>query len=181
MAEKMQFGPICSQQNYHYSQLVVAPNEMVGLYCYDYPMNDPPPHLSGLFDRQYQDLPSQAVYVVLGTSQYQDITTCQLGRSQYQEITTSQLGRSQYQEDPSSRNKYNPLHVNLIQKTYGTRMIRLLGSSSLQLVRRKKKNSSPCVYVLNNTSLEGISRRGPTVTANKCTKNRDARAKVLFF
>ena len=36
------------QQNYHNNQLVVVPNEMVGRYCHDYPLNDPPPFLPGL-------------------------------------------------------------------------------------------------------------------------------------
>ena len=33
------------QQYYHNYQLVVTPNEMVGFYCRDYPLNDPPPYL----------------------------------------------------------------------------------------------------------------------------------------
>ena len=36
------------QQYYHNYQLVVTPNEMVGFYCRDYPLNGPPPFLSGL-------------------------------------------------------------------------------------------------------------------------------------
>ena len=33
--------------------------------------------------------------------------------------------RPQHQEDPSTRDKYNPLHVNQIHETYGDRMIHL--------------------------------------------------------
>ena len=36
------------QQYYYNYQLVVTPNEMVGFYCRDYPLNGPPPVLSGL-------------------------------------------------------------------------------------------------------------------------------------
>ena len=36
------------QQYYHNYQLVVTPNEMVGFYCRDYPLNGPPPFASGL-------------------------------------------------------------------------------------------------------------------------------------
>ena len=46
------------QYNYHNNQLVVTPNEVVGLYCRDQPLNDPPLFLSVFFP-QYQDLPSE--------------------------------------------------------------------------------------------------------------------------
>ena len=36
------------QQYYHNYQRVVTPNEMVGFYCRDYPLNGPPPFLFGL-------------------------------------------------------------------------------------------------------------------------------------
>ena len=36
------------QQNYDNYQLVVTQNEIVSLYCLDYPLNDPPSFLSGL-------------------------------------------------------------------------------------------------------------------------------------
>ena len=36
------------QHNYHNNQLVLTPNEMVGLYCRDYPLNNPLLFLSGL-------------------------------------------------------------------------------------------------------------------------------------
>ena len=36
------------QQNYHNNHLVLTLNEMVGLYCRDWPLKDPPPFLSGL-------------------------------------------------------------------------------------------------------------------------------------
>ena len=102
------------QHNYHNNQLVVTPNEVVGLYCRDQPLNDPPLFLSVFFS------------LVLGSFQRRQFTWCQ-----------DQLGRSQYQEDPSSRNKYNPLHVSRIQKNaYGARMICLLGSSWYQDVPR---------------------------------------------
>ena len=98
------------QYNYHNNQLVVTPNEVVGLYCRDQPLNDPPLFLSVFFS------------LVLGSSQRRQFTWC-----------SDQLGRSQYQEDPSSRIKYNPLHVSRIQKkAYGARMICLLGSSWYQ-------------------------------------------------
>ena len=35
------------QQNYYNNQLVVTPKEIIGLYCHDQPLNDPPPFLSG--------------------------------------------------------------------------------------------------------------------------------------
>ena len=34
--------------NHNYDQLLVRPNEVVGLYCCDYFLNDPPPFLTGL-------------------------------------------------------------------------------------------------------------------------------------
>ena len=37
------------QQNCHDYQLVVTPNDLFGLYCRDYPLNEPRPFLSGLF------------------------------------------------------------------------------------------------------------------------------------
>ena len=36
------------QQNYHNNKLMVTLNEMVSLYCCDYPLNGSPPFLSGL-------------------------------------------------------------------------------------------------------------------------------------
>ena len=45
------------QQTYHNNQLVVTPNEMVGLYCRD-PLNDPPLFLCGL-SLVHEDLPSE--------------------------------------------------------------------------------------------------------------------------
>ena len=36
------------QQHYHNNQLMVTPNEMVGLYCHDKPLNDLPPIFNGL-------------------------------------------------------------------------------------------------------------------------------------
>ena len=98
------------QQNYHNNQLVATPNEMVGLYCRDQPLNDPPLFLYVFSLVLAKIFLAKAIYLVLGSSQYQD-------------LPTSQLGRSQYQEDASPRNKYNPLHVNRIQKTYGARII----------------------------------------------------------
>ena len=106
------------QQNYHNNRLLVTPNEMVGLYCRDQPLNNPP-----LF--------SPVFYLVLGSSQQRQFTWCQ-DLPSTRICPTCQLGRSQYWEDPSSREKYNPLHVNGIQKTYGARMIGVLGSSWYQ-------------------------------------------------
>ena len=60
------------RQNYNKNQLVVTPNEMVGLYCCDQPLKDLLLFLSGLS-------------LVLGSSKrrYQDLPTCQSsGRSQ---------------------------------------------------------------------------------------------------
>ena len=34
--------------NHNYDQISVTSNEMVGLYCRDYLLNDPPPFLTGL-------------------------------------------------------------------------------------------------------------------------------------
>ena len=48
-----------------------------------------------------------------------------LGSSEQRQFT-------QCQEDPNSMDKYNSLHVNRIQKTYGAKMIRLLGSFRCQ-------------------------------------------------
>ena len=36
------------QKNYHNNQLMVTPNEMVGLHCHDRPLNDLPPIFNGL-------------------------------------------------------------------------------------------------------------------------------------
>ena len=97
------------QHNYHNNQLVLMPNETIGLHSRYY---DPPPFLSGLSS----DLPTEdslhrsRVFVIVVGSSY-----------------TSHLGII---EDPSARDNYNSLHVNRIhvQKTYDARMIRLLGS-----------------------------------------------------
>ena len=59
------------QQNYHNNRLLVTPNEMVGLYCRDQPLNNPP--LFSLFFTWYQDLPSKGslhgarIFLVLGS------------------------------------------------------------------------------------------------------------------
>ena len=61
-----------SWQNYHSHQLVVMPNEIVGLYCRDYPPNDPPQFC--LVCAQYKDLPSESsllgasIFLVKGCS-----------------------------------------------------------------------------------------------------------------
>ena len=95
------------QQNYHNNQLVLMPNEMIGLYSRYY---DPPPFLSGLSsDLSTEDSlhRSMVFVVVLGSSH------------------TSQLGNV---EDLTARDNYNLLHVNRIhaQNAYDARMIRLL-------------------------------------------------------
>ena len=54
--QKCNFGPSAFftalittfQQNYHNNQLMVTPNEMVGLHCHDKPLNDVPPIFNGL-------------------------------------------------------------------------------------------------------------------------------------
>ena len=75
------------QQN----QLVVTTNEIVGVYCRDEPLNDPPPLLSGLIAPNTRIFLAKAVYVVLGSSYLS-------------------ARRPQYLEDPSvtcKRNKEN--------------------------------------------------------------------------
>ena len=47
--------------------------------------------------------------------------------------------------------------------------------------RKRNKNSSSCVYVLQKTSHQEISRPSRAVTANKCTKKYNARAELLFW
>ena len=46
--------------------------------------------------------------------------------------------------------------------------------------RKRKKNSSACIYVLHKTSHQEISRPSRSVTAKKCTKKCNARAELLF-
>ena len=48
-------------------------------------------------------------------------------------------------------------------------------------IESRKRNSSSCVYVLNRTSHKGISRGSGKVTAKKCTKKCDARAKFFML
>ena len=47
--------------------------------------------------------------------------------------------------------------------------------------RKRKKNSSWCVFVLPKTSDQEISRPSRAVTAKKCTKKCNARAELLFW
>ena len=47
--------------------------------------------------------------------------------------------------------------------------------------RKRKKNSSSCVYVLHKTSHQEISRPSRAVTVKKCTKKCNARAELLFW
>ena len=47
--------------------------------------------------------------------------------------------------------------------------------------RKRKKNSSSCVYVLHKTPHREISCPSRAVTAKKCTKKCDARAELLFW
>ena len=47
--------------------------------------------------------------------------------------------------------------------------------------RKRKKNSSSCVYVLNKMSHEEISCPGRAVAAKKGTKKCNARAELLFW
>ena len=49
------------------------------------------------------------------------------------------------------------------------------------MFRKRKKNSSSCVYVLHKTSRQDISRPSRAVTAKKCTKKCNARAELLFW
>ena len=46
--------------------------------------------------------------------------------------------------------------------------------------RKRKKNSSSCVYVLHKTSHQEISRPSRAVTAKKCTKKCNGKAELLF-
>ena len=110
------------QQNYHNNQVAVTPNEMVGLYCCVQPLNYLPIFLSGFS-------------LVLGSSKERQFTWCQ-------DLPSTRVFLPISREDPSSRNKYNPLHVNRIQQTYGAWMIRLLGSSSLHVNRSPLFNLS---------------------------------------
>ena len=47
--------------------------------------------------------------------------------------------------------------------------------------RERKRDSSLLVYVLHKTCNEAFSRRSRARTVKKCTKKRDARAKLLFL
>ena len=55
------------------------------------------------------------------------------------------------------------------------------GIRSAPKFRKKKKNSSSCVYVLHKTSHQEISRPSRAVMAKKCTKKCNARAELLFW
>ena len=46
--------------------------------------------------------------------------------------------------------------------------------------RERKRDSSLLVYVLHKTCNKAFSRRSRARTVKKCTKKRDARAKLLF-
>ena len=86
------------QQNYHNDQLscMVTPNEMVGLYCRDQPLNDPPPFLRGLS-------------LILGSSQRRQFTWCWDLPSTRIFLTLRQEDPSTYkepQEDPSRGDKF---------------------------------------------------------------------------
>ena len=70
------------QYNYHNNQLVVTPNEVVGVYCRDQPLNDPPLFLSVFFFfPSTRIFLAKAVYMVLGSAR----KILVLGRSQLQE------------------------------------------------------------------------------------------------
>ena len=56
------------RQNYHNYQLVVTPNEMVGFYCRDYPLNDPRHFFLVCPSTSKVLLPSENSYMVLGSS-----------------------------------------------------------------------------------------------------------------
>ena len=47
--------------------------------------------------------------------------------------------------------------------------------------RKRKKNSSSCVYVLHKTCHQEISRLSRALTAKKCTKKCNAGAELLFW
>ena len=47
--------------------------------------------------------------------------------------------------------------------------------------RKRKKNSSSCVYVIHKTCHQEMSRPSRAVKANKCTKKCNARAELLFW
>ena len=98
---KIQFGPFCGVsllalittfiQNYYNNQLVVTPNEMVGLYCPDHPSIERPAAIFVWFVSSTRIFLAKAVYMVLRSSWYQGLPISQLRRSQLV------LGRSQRQ------------------------------------------------------------------------------------
>ena len=47
--------------------------------------------------------------------------------------------------------------------------------------RKRKKNSSSCVYVLHKTSHQEISRPSRVVSVKKCTKKCNALAELFFW
>ena len=61
--------------------------------------------------------------------------------------------------------------------------VKFSGDEFLETVpqsRKRKKNSSPSVYVLHKTCHQEISRSSRAVTANKCTKKCNAPAECCF-
>ena len=84
-------------QSYHKNQLIVTPNENGGplipythwMTCCQFLRIVPSTRI----------LLANAVYIVLGSSQYND-------------LSTSQRGGFSHQEDPNARDKDNPLNVN---------------------------------------------------------------------
>ena len=49
------------------------------------------------------------------------------------------------------------------------------------MFRKRKKNSSSCVFVRHKTSHQEIPRPRRAVTTKKCTKKCNARAALLFW
>ena len=123
------------KQNYHNNQFVVTPNEMVGLYCRDQSLSDLPLFLS-VFAPSTKIFFAKAVYKVVGSSQHQDLPTCQLG------LKILVLGRSQLQGQvkpfackPNTENIWD-------QDDPTSRIFLVLGSSSLHL------NSPIVIFIL---------------------------------
>ena len=101
------------QQNYDNNQLVVIPDEMeTKRPILPWLATERPAPSFVWFVPSTRIFEASAVYMVLESSSCQDLPTSW--------------------QDPRARDKYNPLHVNWVQKTYGARMIRLLGSSRCQ-------------------------------------------------
>ena len=107
------------KQNYQNYQLVVTPNEMVGLYWRALAI-ERPATIFVWFVPSTRIFLMKAIYMVLWS------------------VSSARIFLPLSQEDPSARDKYNPLlHIDWIQETYGARMIHPLGSSWSRLCFKK--------------------------------------------